>query len=60
MPIQKLRKLDTDTGGVTIPKDDLRREGLLEDGELVEGERVEVRRVDDGEWKVRRISDFPV
>lgn len=57
MEIRKLRKLDRSTAGITVPKDDLRSEGLLdEDGDLVEGEHVAIERVGEGEWKVSRFD----
>lgn len=59
MAVMKLRRLNEDSAGVTIPKDDLRLEGLIEDDELVATEHVEVTRIDDGEWRIRRLDDFP-
>ncbi|MDR5673111.1 hypothetical protein RH858_08105 [Halalkaliarchaeum sp. AArc-GB] len=57
MEIRKLRKLDRCTAGITVPKDDLRAEGLLDDeGNLIEGEHVAIEKVGDGEWRVSRFD----
>jgi hypothetical protein len=56
MAIRKLHELNDDgTVGVSLDKDELRLEGLIEDGEFRGPEHVEVRRVGDGEWRIRRI-----
>ena len=60
--MMKLRKLGEnssgDVAGVTIPRDDLRLEELMdEDGELLDSPHLELRRIDDGEWKLRRLDD---
>jgi hypothetical protein len=57
MATQKLRKFDPSSAGVTIPLDDLRREGVVvsEPGEEIELESeqlVFVDRVGSGEWKL--------
>jgi antitoxin component of MazEF toxin-antitoxin module len=52
MALNKLRRLDGNSLGVTLPKDDLREAGLLdEDGELVEDVHLGVR-YREGEWRV--------
>ena len=57
--LNKLRQLDDTSVGVTIPKDDLRLEGLIEDGKVIEDEFVKVEKVGDGEWKVERVDGLP-
>lgn len=55
MPVRKLRNIDG-SGGVTLPKDDLRRDGLIdEDGEIREA-FVEVDRTDEGEYLLRAVD----
>jgi phenylpropionate dioxygenase-like ring-hydroxylating dioxygenase large terminal subunit len=60
MAIHRLRRLGEnqsgDKGGLELPRDDLRAEGLLEDGKLVEQPQLVIDRVDDGEWRVRRVD----
>lgn len=52
MALMKLRDLDGSSVGVTIPKDDLREEGLIgENGELIRSCHVAVRYQGE-EWKV--------
>ena len=60
MALNKLRKLDEDCAGVTLPKDDLRLDGLLdEDGELIEDEQwLHVDRQDEGEWTIEVVEDL--
>lgn len=53
MALNKLRRLDGHSLGVTLPKDDLREAGLLdEDGELVDEDVHLGVRYRDGEWTV--------
>ncbi|GAB3676892.1 hypothetical protein GCM10028856_35590 [Halopiger thermotolerans] len=55
MPIRKLRNMDG-SGGVTLPKDDLERDGLVnENGELKDA-RLAVDRVGDGEYRITAIE----
>ena len=57
MALNKLRKLDKNSAGVTLPKDDLRVEGLLDEkGEIDGDHHVHIRHVDDGEWRLRLIE----
>ena len=57
MALNKLRQLDRNTFGVTIPKDDLRLEGLLdENGNLVDEQHLHIQRTDDGEWTLERVE----
>ncbi|WP_252698289.1 hypothetical protein [Natronosalvus vescus] len=57
MALNKLRQLDQNSAGVTLPKDDLRIEGLLgENGEL-EGEyHAHICHVDEGKWTVELVD----
>ncbi|WP_323172984.1 hypothetical protein [Natrialba sp. PRR66] len=51
MVLNKLRKLDQNSLGVTLPKDDLRVEGLLdENGDLRDEHHIHIRHVAEGEW----------
>lgn len=57
----KLRKLGQnsagDNGGISLPKDTLRLEGLIgEEGELVRQPYLRVEYEGDGEWHVFRID----
>lgn len=58
----KLRKLGEnsagDNGGISLPKDTLRLEGLIgEEGELVHQPYLHVEYEGDGEWHVSRIDE---
>jgi len=51
--IMKLRALDETTFGVTLPKHDLRSDGLVDGGdELTDEWQVVVRHVGRGKWEV--------
>ncbi|GAB3687502.1 hypothetical protein GCM10028857_20650 [Salinarchaeum chitinilyticum] len=57
MALNKLRKLDSDTIGVTIPKDHLRLDGLLDEAGDLDGEHhVHVDRKDSSEWELTLIE----
>ncbi|NGM69425.1 hypothetical protein G6M89_10460 [Natronolimnobius sp. AArcel1] len=59
MALNKLRQLDQHSLGVTLPKDDLRLEGLLdENGELRDEHHVHVRHTDTGEWQLELVEDI--
>lgn len=59
MALNKLRQLDTDSFGVTIPKDDLRLDGYLDDGGDLDGDhQVHVERDGPGEWTLRLVEDL--
>ncbi|OVE84320.1 hypothetical protein [Natronolimnobius baerhuensis] len=59
MALNKLRQLDRNSMGVTIPKDDLRLEGLVdENGELQDEYHLHVRHIDDGEWKLELVNEI--
>lgn len=58
MHIRKLRKLDADCAGVTIPKDDLRFEGYVdENGELVEQPALTIEREGEGTWRIQVLDE---
>ncbi|TYT61805.1 hypothetical protein [Natrialba swarupiae] len=57
MALNKLRQLDPDSVGVTLPKDDVRFEGLLDENGKLEGEHhVHIRYVGDGEWALELVE----
>lgn len=58
MPVRKLRRFDETSGGVTLPKEDLRKAGVLEDdGSLVSDCYVKIEGdADEGEWTVRLLD----
>ncbi|ELY86753.1 hypothetical protein [Natrinema altunense] len=59
MALNKLRMLDQNSAGVTLPKDDLRVEGLLDaDGEIDGEHHVHIRHVDDGEWTLELVEEI--
>ena len=59
MALNKLRQLDQNSAGITLPKDDLRLEGLLDEDGSLEGEHhVHIRHVGDGEWTLKLIEQF--
>ncbi|MCU4741157.1 hypothetical protein [Natronoglomus mannanivorans] len=57
MALNKIRQLDPDSAGVTLPKDDLRLEGLLNREGKVDGDHhVHIRHVDDGQWTLELVD----
>ncbi|MCU4744306.1 hypothetical protein [Natronoglomus mannanivorans] len=57
MALNKLRQLDQNSAGVTLPKDDLRLEGLLDEQGNVDGENyIHIRHIDDGEWTLELVQ----
>ncbi len=61
MALNKLRKLDQDSAGVTLPKDDLRIEGLLDKNSEIDGEHhTHIHHVDDGEWPLELGDEIEV
>ena len=57
MALNKLRQLDADSAGITLPKGDLHVEGLLDENGRVNGEHYfHIRHVDDGEWLLERVD----
>lgn len=58
MALLTLRELDKTTAGVTLPKGDLKLEGIVdEDGEIIEKPQLNVRRPEPGKWVVERVDD---
>jgi hypothetical protein len=59
MALNKLRQLDENSAGVTLPKDDLRLEGLLDENGEVDGEHhIHVDRIGDGEWTLELVEEI--
>ncbi|OAQ51253.1 hypothetical protein HTG_18560 [Natrinema mahii] len=59
MALNKLRKLDKNSAGVTLPKGNLRLEGLLDEKSDLEGEHhVHIRHIDDGEWSIKLVEEI--
>ncbi|WP_049928670.1 hypothetical protein [Halopiger goleimassiliensis] len=57
MALNKLRQLDGDSAGITLPKGDLQVEGLVDDDGTVAGEHYfHIRHVDDGEWRLELVD----
>jgi hypothetical protein len=57
MALRKLRQLDSESAGVTLPKDDLRESGLLDDDGRVAGERYAlIEQIADGEWRIKTLN----
>ena len=53
MALNKIRKLDRDSFGVTLPRDDLRVAGLLNDeGELGDEYQAHIRLESSGAWSI--------
>ena len=60
MALNKIRQLDQNCFGVTLPKDDLRVEGILdENGELVDEFQAHIRHEGNGEWTIGIFEDGP-
>jgi len=58
MEYRKLRQLDSESGGVTLPKNQLRDEGLLdEDGRVSGHAYVKIEHVDAGEWRIKTVDE---
>ena len=59
MALNKLRQLDRDSVGITLPKDDIRVEGLLDENGQLEGEHhIHIRHVDDGQWSLELVEEI--
>ncbi|MFC4542022.1 hypothetical protein ACFO5R_08795 [Halosolutus amylolyticus] len=59
MALNKLRQLDQNSAGITLPKDDLRIEGLLDENGKLDGEHhVHIRHVDEGEWTLELVEEI--
>lgn len=56
MPIRKVRQLgdsDYPSAGVTLPKDDLREDGVIDaDGGVVGEKYAKIEKTGEGEWRV--------
>jgi len=61
MAIQKLRDLDRTSAGVTLPRDDLKLEGLIDPDGSVADRPVKVERTDDRTWEIEVLDpdDYP-
>lgn len=59
MALNKLRKLDQSSIGMTLPKGDLRLEGLLDESGDLDGEHhIHIRHVDEGEWSLTLVEEI--
>ena len=59
MAVNKLRQLDSNSAGVTIPKDDLRLDGLINENGEIDGEQhAHIRREGPGKWTVEVVEDL--
>ena len=59
MALNKLRQLDQDSVGVTLPKDDIRVEGLLDENGQLEGDHhVHIRHIGNGEWNISLVDNI--
>ncbi|WIV67098.1 hypothetical protein [Natrialbaceae archaeon AArc-T1-2] len=59
MALNKLRQLDRDSAGITLPKGDLQVEGLVDENGDVDGEHyLHVRHVGDGEWTLELVEEL--
>lgn len=61
MPIHKLVQVGRTSGGVVLPKSELRALGCVDEEGNVKDQPVQVTRTDDGTWEVSLIdpSDYP-
>jgi len=48
------------SGTIALPKDDLRRDGLLDDGKIPSDQLVHIDRLGEGTWVVRAVDDRDV
>ncbi|WP_137289042.1 hypothetical protein [Natronorubrum halophilum] len=61
MALNKLRQLDQNSAGITLPKDDLRIEGLLDENGDVDGEhQIHVRHIGNGEWTLEIVEEIGI
>ncbi|WP_137288104.1 hypothetical protein [Natronorubrum halophilum] len=57
MALNKIRQLDQDSVGVTLPKGDMRVEGILDENGMLKGDyHVHIRHIGDGEWSLELID----
>jgi len=61
MPIHQLVQVGRTSGGVVLPKSELRALGLVDDEGNVKDQPVRVTRTDTGTWEISVInpSDYP-
>lgn len=58
MAVRKLRQLDDHSGGVTIPKQQLREAGILDEDDQIEADRyVRVERAGEDTWQVELLEE---
>ncbi|WP_084777711.1 hypothetical protein [Natrialba sp. SSL1] len=58
MALNKLRQLDQNSAGITLPKGDLQIEGLLdEEGNVDDEYQIHVRHTGNGEWKLKLVGE---
>ncbi len=59
MALNKLRQLDQNSVGITLPKGDVRVEGLLdEDGQLKDEYHAHIRHVGEGKWMLELVGEI--
>jgi len=59
MALNKLRQLDQNSVGITLPKGDVRVEGLLdENGQLKDEYHAHIRHVGEGKWTLELVSEI--
>lgn len=51
---RKVSRVGGDSGGITLPKDDLRAAGIIEDGEL-QPACVKIVYQGDGSWSIEKV-----
>lgn len=51
MPIHQLTQVNRTSGGVVLPKSELRALGLVDENRNVNDHPVEVNKTDEGTWK---------
>lgn len=57
MPFHELIQIGETSGGVILPKSELRAEGLLEeDGSVVDGQQLKVTQVEEGTWEIEKVE----
>lgn len=55
MPVRKLREMKGSCG-LTLPIDDLRRDGIVDENDDVQDQYFAVDRVGEGEFKISRVD----
>ena len=61
MPIHQLVQVGRTSGGVVLPKSELRALGLVDDEGHVKDQPIRITRMDEGTWEVSVIdpNDYP-